>query len=261
MLNELLSIVEPVALKMKDFYDRNDREVSYKGDIDLVTQYDLAIEKELTALLSEKFPDFRIIGEESSPQDIGLQPGKVIYLDPIDGTTSFVHRFPFTAISVGVFVDKKPFGAVVASPVLGETYSAEKGKGAFCNGKPIKVSKTDKAIRSLFATGFAYDLEARRKMVPLFSQILSMSQGMRRTGSAAMDLCYVARGSFDLYYESYLKPWDMAAGILMVEEAGGKVTDINCNPHDLSQNYIIATNGIVHDEYLNAIKGFANERI
>jgi myo-inositol-1(or 4)-monophosphatase len=253
MIDRLLPIVEEAGKAFKAYYNSNDIDVTHKGEIDLVTQYDLAIEKQLTEALSRAFPDFTIIGEESSPKETTLLPGKVIYIDPIDGTTSFVHRFPFTCISVGVFVDKEPYCAVVCSPILGETYHAAKGEGAFLNGERIHVSKAAKPVDSLFATGFPYDKEFRKASVNVFARVLEISQGMRRTGSAAMDLCYVARGSFDIYYEAQLRAWDMAAGILIVQEAGGRVTDLAGDPHDLSTRLLLATNGIVHNEYLREI--------
>ncbi len=259
MLDKLLPAVERAGDRMKEFYESRDKKVAFKGEIDLVTQYDLELEKMLTDALGKAFPDFRIIGEESSPPDIGMQPGKVIYIDPIDGTTSFVHRFPFTGISVGVYVDEEPYCAAVCCPPLGETYSAMKGNGAYMNGERISVSKTDRAIRSLFSTGFSYDRVERHRQAGLFTHILDISQGMRRTGSAALDLCYVARGTFDFYYEGALKPWDIAAGILIVQEAGGKVTDMRGRPHDLGPGLVIASNGIVHDEYIKEIKAAGNE--
>jgi myo-inositol-1(or 4)-monophosphatase len=252
MLAKLLEIVSVSSAHMKDFFNA-EKEVSFKGDIDLVTQYDVAIEKELTAALSQAFPDFRIIGEESSDKNIGLQPGKVIYIDPIDGTTNFVHRFPFTCISVGVFVDKEPYCGVVSAPMLGETFSAMRGQSAYLNGKPIHVSPTSDTMRALVCTGFPYDLDARLKVIPLFTKILDCTQGMRRTGSAALDLCYVAQGVFDMYYESTLRPWDMAAGMIIVQEAGGKVTDMAGKPHDLSMQFLVASNGHLHDAFLKVM--------
>ncbi|MDR2884935.1 MAG: inositol monophosphatase [Deferribacteraceae bacterium] len=254
MIKRLLPIVESAGERFKEYYNSRDIEVTHKGEIDLVTQYDIAIEKLLTAELAKAFPDFTIIGEESSPKDTIILPGKVIYIDPIDGTTSFVHRFPFTAISVGVFVDEKPYCAVVCSPILGETYYAQRGEGAFMNGERIAVSKAERSVDALFATGFPYDREFRGEALKIFGRMLAISQGIRRTGSAAMDLCYVARGSFDMYYESQLRAWDMAAGILIVEEAGGKVSDIDGNSHDLSTRLLLATNGILHNEYLREIR-------
>ncbi|MDR2869134.1 MAG: inositol monophosphatase [Deferribacteraceae bacterium] len=249
MLARLITIAEASAARMADFF-KAEKEVSYKGEIDLVTQYDVAIEKELIAALTAAFPDFRVIGEESSDKEIGLQPGKVIYVDPIDGTTNFVHRFPFTCISIGVYIDREPYCGVVCAPILGETFSAMKGQGAFLNGKRIKVSNTDKAIRSLVATGFPYDRAVRQAVMPTFAKIIDCAQGVRRAGSAALDLCYVANGVFDLYYESSLRPWDMSAGIIIVQEAGGIVTDTRGKAHDLSTRFLVASNGLVHDEFL-----------
>ena len=254
MLEKLLPAVKRAGKRMREFYEKRDAAVSFKGEINLVTQYDLELERMLTRSLGKLFPDFKIVGEESSPTNTGLQTGKVIYIDPIDGTTSFVHRFPFACISVGVYIDEEPFCAVVCCPALGETYYAAKGEGAYLNGESIYVSKTDEAIRSLFSTGFSYDREERRKQATLFPRVLDISQGMRRTGSAALDLCYVARGTFDFYYESSLKPWDIAAGILILREAGGKVTDLCGRPHDLGPGTVVASNGIVHDEYINVLR-------
>ncbi|GAB7140134.1 inositol monophosphatase family protein [Deferribacterales bacterium RsTz2092] len=253
ILEGLLPIVKSAGSKMKQFFDSADKDVQFKGEIDLVTQYDVALERELTAAFNKVFPDFRVIGEESSPFDIGMQSGKVIYLDPIDGTTSFVHRFPFTCISAGVYIDEQPHCGVVYNPILNELFCAAKGEGAYMNGERIHVSNTDKAVRSLFATGFPYDKELRRKTVHKFAHMLDITQGMRRAGSAALDLCYVARGTFDVYYESTLRPWDMAAGIVIVEEAGGKVTDLAGKPFRLGLDYLLATNGKVHEEFLREL--------
>lgn len=254
MQRKLIEIIYDAGKELNTYFQAENMSVSYKGEIDLVTEYDIAIEKLLTAEFNKAFSDYTVIGEESSSNK-PVNSGKVIYLDPIDGTTNFVHRFPFSAISAGVAVDGELTHGVVYSPMLGELYSAEKGKGAFLNGKPIRVSAADAPIRSLFSTGFPYDREKRREATPLFYHMLDISQGMRRTGSAALDLCYTARGTFDLYYESELNPWDISVGILIVQEAGGKVTGIDGKRHDLSKNMIVASNGIVHEMFLTEMRG------
>ena len=253
MLNRLETIIKEAGKKLAVFHKEADKGVRHKGSVDLVTKYDLLIEKELTIALNKAFPDYTVIGEEGADSSIHKQ-GKVIYLDPIDGTTNFVHKLPFCAISCGMYEDGEPICACVDAPLLRETYSAEKGRGAFLNGERISVSKTVNPVEALVCTGFPYDRSKVSKIIPVLEHLLSFSRDIRRTGSASIDLCYTARGVFDVYYELDLKPWDMAAGILIVKEAGGEVTDLREQMHDLSTRLVVATNGRLHKTYLQEIK-------
>ena len=246
--DRLIAIVQQAGTLFLEGYHAH-KEVSYKSEIDLVTQYDVAVEALLKKLLGEAFPGHTLIGEESS--DGRTFPDKAIYIDPIDGTTNFVHGIPFCAISVGVWEAQEPVAGCVYNPVLEELFYAEKGKGATLNGEPIRVDTAAETLpRSLIATGFPYTkieqgddyewvLRTMRSMLP-------RTRDIRRLGSAAIDLCYVAKGTFAGFYEINLKPWDVAAGILMVQEAGGKVSREDGGPYTLDHRIIVASNGIVH---------------
>lgn len=238
--------------------------VREKSVNNLVTDADFASEKFITTEILKKFPDHAILAEESSfqnPQQLKklAQAEYIWIIDPLDGTTNFAHRLPQYAVSIAVFHNKarqksKNFQylegeiilGVIHSPVLKETFSAEKGKGARLNGKKIEVSKTKTVSKSLTVTGFPPT--NREINLPYFLAILNRCQALRRLGSAALDLAYVAAGRFDLFWEFGLSPWDIAAGALIVEEAGGRVSDTNDNLLDLFGKDILATNGRVHPE-------------
>jgi myo-inositol-1(or 4)-monophosphatase len=229
--------------------------VQYKGTVDLVTEYDVAIEKSLGKSLQEAFPDFEIIGEESTKEI--THPKKAIYIDPIDGTTNFIHGLPFCAISVGIWEDGKPVAGVVYNPVLDECFSAELGMGAFLNGKQIYVSKQRDFQQSLIATGFPYTKVKKDKdyewVLRTIANLLPITRDIRRTGSASIDLCYVACGKFEAYYECNLKPWDVAAGILIVEEALGKLSNEKGEEYTLDNHIIASSNAFVHSDLLSHI--------
>lgn len=231
------------------------KEVSFKSDIDLVTQYDVAVEALLKSLLSEAFPDHTLVGEESS--DDHTFPEKAIYIDPIDGTTNFVHGIPFCAISIGIWEGQEPVAGCVYNPVLEELFYAEKGKGATLNGEPIRVDEADTLTRSLIATGFPYTKIDKGQdytwVMKTMEQLLPCTRDIRRLGSAALDLCYTARGTFSGFYEINLKPWDVAAGILIVLEAGGAVSGADGGPYTLDQRIIVASNGAIHDALISNI--------
>ena len=225
------------------------KELTFKGSVDLVTQYDLQVELLLKEKLADAFPDYTLIGEETS--ETLTHPDKAIYIDPIDGTTNFVHGIPFCAISIGLFEQGKPKAAVVYLPILDELFRAEAGHGAFLNGEPLHVSKADSLEKSLMATGFPYTKveqgEDFKWVMHTMRNVLPYTRDIRRLGSASVDLCYVARGTFEGYYEINLKPWDVAAGWLIVEEAGGKVTKEDGSDYAIGDHIIVATNGHIHD--------------
>ena len=240
-----------IVLECRDFFlegYHTNKTVQYKGTVDLVTEYDVEIEKRLTSSLEKAFPDFVIVGEESTIEI--KHPKKAIYIDPIDGTTNFVHSLPFCAISVGLWEDGKPVAGVVYNPVLDECFSAQRGKGAFLNSKKIHVSKQNDFQQSLVATGFPYTKVQKGKdyewVLRTMANILPITRDIRRTGSASIDLCYVACGKFEAYYECNLKPWDVAAGILIVEEALGKISNENGEAYSLDDHIILSSNSLVH---------------
>lgn len=247
-ITELINIVKNCRDLFLEGYHA-DKNIRYKGTVDLVTEYDVAIEKALTAALNSAFPDYTVVGEESTERI--SHPVKAIYLDPIDGTTNFVHGLPQCAISVGVWEAGKAVMGVVYNPVLNECFSAERTKGAYLNGEKITVSKQQDFQQSLLATGFPYTKVEKGKdyewVLRTIASLLPITRDIRRFGSASIDLCYVACGKFEAYYECNLKPWDVSAGLLIVEEAGGKISNETGMAYDLDDHIIVASNGIVHD--------------
>ena len=246
-LEPLIEIITSCkTLFLEGFYASS--EVSYKGTVDLVTRYDVAIEQLLTQKLNAAFADYTVVGEEST-QEI-VHPQKAIYIDPIDGTTNFVHGIPFCAISVGVWEEGKPVMGVVYNPVLDELFTAQAGKGAFLNGKKIAVSEQKSFQQSLIATGFPYTKVQKgvdyEWVLRTMREILPITRDIRRLGAASLDLCYVAKGTFEAYFECNLKPWDVAAGVLILIEAGGMVTNDEGHTYGLDDHIIAASNGHVH---------------
>jgi myo-inositol-1(or 4)-monophosphatase len=221
---------------------------------DLVTEIDIAAEKAIFDRVRSTYPDHGTYGEESgggSP----LKEGFVWVVDPVDGTTNFSHRFPFVAVSIGLLYNGVPVVGVVYNPILKEIFTAIKGGGTLFQGKQVHVSTIQHLPRSLLATGFAYDRrETNDNNYREFCHMTQVSQGVRRAGSAALDLAGVAVGRFDGYWERGLKPWDIAAGILLVEEAGGKITSYEGGPLVLESGRILASNGLIHDQMIKELK-------
>ncbi len=252
MKKELIKIIKDAGkILKKGFY--KDKNISFKAKKDLVTQFDVEVEKYLKKKFAKKFKEFNIIAEESDNANIEFNNS--IIIDPIDGTTNFVNGVPHTAISVGVYKNKKPYLAVVYNPILDELYTAKIGKGAYLNGKKLKVSLEDNFQKSLLATGFPYtsgsDENDLNDVVKKIKDVLPLCQDLRRLGSASLDLCYVARGTYEGYYEMNLKPWDVSAGVLILTEAGGIVSNISGGEYNLFEDkYLVASNGKIHDEFI-----------
>ncbi len=227
-------------------------EVYHKGTIDLVTTADIKSEELIKKSLKEITPDIPIIGEESFSEKEKLEGVYFWIVDPLDGTTNFAHRLPWFAISVALLKEKEPILGIIYNPIVEEFFYAIKGEGAYLNEKPIKVSQKDKLIDSLLCTGFPVSkiLDSPDLFIPLFKEFMTKSQGVRRFGSAALDLAYVACGRYEGFWESYLKPWDTSAGILLVREAGGEVTDYFGNPYHPFLNTIVASNGKIHSQMI-----------
>ena len=227
--------------------------VDYKGAVNLVTNVDRQCEKTIVETIWKEYPDHEILAEE------GYGSGKKFPLkwiiDPLDGTTNYTHRFPFFCVSIGLEIKGEMALGVVYDPVRSELFLAEKGKGAFLNGQPIRISSTDDLTRSLLVTGFSYDVrETADNNLNHFCDFSIRAQGVRRTGSAAMDFCYVAMGRFDGFWELKLHPWDSAAGSLLVQEAGGRVTDFSGKSFSVYSKDVIASNGKIHDEMVKVIQ-------
>jgi myo-inositol-1(or 4)-monophosphatase len=230
-------------------------EKSHPGD--LVTIADLESEKLIVDLLHNHYPNHSILAEESGVQFVSKYPDENAFIwaiDPLDGTTNYTHNFPMVCVSIALLYQQKPVVAVVYNPIVNELFYATQGQGAFLNGAPICVSKVSEVSRSLLATGFAYDRCVNPdNNLPEFCKLTLISQGVRRMGSAALDLAYVAAGRLDGYWERGLQPWDMAAGALLVEEAGGVVTDHDQCPFQIYSGRILAANGILNSAFSEAL--------
>lgn len=217
---------------------------------DLVTEIDKKCETMIVKELSKMFPDHGILGEEGSQRNAGQ--GFQWIIDPIDGTTNFAHSHPYFAVSIGLAYLGTPIVGVIYAPLLNEMYTAAQGQGAFLNNKPIKVSTTKTLQFSLLSTGFTY--KRRGINLPNFEHFLYNTQGIRRGGAASIDLCYVAAGRIDGYWELGLKPWDITAGVCILKEAGGRITSMAGQKLDLYGRNILATNGKIHKEMLSFFK-------
>ena len=227
------------------------RSVRKKGTIDLVTEADLASESAIIETITAAFPDHAILAEESGKQ---AGSGGRWIIDPLDGTTNFAHNLPLYCVSIAFAVDEEIRAGFVLAPMLGELFVAVLDQGARLNGEPIGVSATKTLADSLLVTGFPYDHQTIfEPLMARFSRCLSASRGVRRLGSAALDLCYVANGRFDGFWEQHLKPWDTAAGFLIATEAGARTTVFSGAPYAIEKDEIVSTNGAIHDELLNLL--------
>ncbi|KAL6546223.1 Phosphatase impl1, chloroplastic [Orobanche minor] len=236
------------------------RNVTYKkGLTDLVTETDKDSEAAILGVVRENFPDHLILGEEGGL--IGDSSSDYLWcIDPIDGTTNFAHCYPSFAVSIGVLFKGKPVAASVVEFVGGpkcwntRTFTAAAGKGAFCNGDKLHVSQTDKVEQSLLVTGFGYDHDdAWSTNIELFKEFTDISRGVRRLGAASVDMCHVALGIVEAYWEYRLKPWDMAAGVLIVEEAGGMVSCMDGGKFCVFDRSVLVSNGVLHTKLLEKI--------
>ncbi len=255
-ITDLINIIKGCGgLFLEGFHA--DKSVRHKGTVDLVTEYDVAIEKRLSAELASAFGEYTIVGEESTTTIV--HPEKAIYIDPIDGTTNFVHGLPHCAVSVGVWEKGRPIMGVVFNPVLEECFYAVRGEGAYLNDRKITVSGQESFQQSLIATGFPYTKVDKgddyQWVLRTMATMLPATRDIRRLGSASIDLCYVASGRFDAYYECNLKPWDVAAGILIVEEAGGTITNEQGKAYRLDDHIIAASNGRIHNTLIGHLHG------
>jgi myo-inositol-1(or 4)-monophosphatase len=240
-------------------FGRNIR-VDKKGTIDLVTEVDVAVERMFRALIAERFPDHQVLAEEMGGSAT-VPPGPCWVFDPIDGTTNYAHGLPIFCASLALEVNGVAEVGVVFDPNRQELFTAERGGGAFLNGRPLRVSSANTLVDALLVTGFPYDVHQRLdEIVGLFSAFIGRARAVRRLGSAAIDLCYVAAGRMDGFWETDLKPWDIAAGTLIVAEAGGTVTDLAGAPFTSRGGHVLATNGHLHAPMLEVIRDFAAGR-
>ena len=220
----------------------------YKGDVDLVTEADRASEKLIVERIRQHFPSHDIVGEEGTRKDTGSD--YPWYVDPLDGTTNFAHGYPVFCVSLGVEGTDGIVAGVLYDPTRDELFAAEKGSGASLNGRPIQVSKTKKLSESLLATGFPSHKRHKNPNINFYHQLTLRSHGLRRAGSAALDLANVASGRYDGFWEFNLNPWDTAAGVLLVTEAGGTVSRFDGSPWRIDSSETLASNGILHKELM-----------
>ena len=230
--------------------------VAKKGTIDLVTEVDLECERMCRAVIAERFPGHDVLAEELDAGAAEPQASRYRWIfDPLDGTTNYAHGLPIFCASLGLQIDGRLEVGAVFDPSRRELFTAERGEGAYLNGGALSVSGASALIDAALVTGFPYDLQSREAdLVEIFGAFLGRAQAVRRLGSAAIDLCYVAAGRFEGFWEQHLKPWDVAAGALIVEEAGGRVTGIDGSPVDLAAAHLVASNGHVHDQILAVIR-------
>ena len=226
-----------------------------KGRIDLVTEHDRRSETLILQRLRERFPDHEVLAEESGLHAATAAPARWL-IDPLDGTTNFAHNYPFFAVSIAAEVAGELVAGAVYDPIRDEMFAAARGAGATLNGVAIRVSPIERIEDALLVTGFPYDVrEHPERHLPSFQAFLMRAQGIRRDGSAALNLCYLAMGRFDGFWEGNLSPWDLAAGVLMVREAGGRVTRYDGTALTLDGRQILATNGRLHAEMLEVLAG------
>ena len=228
--------------------------VEKKGAIDLVTQIDREVERMFRALIGERFPDHTILAEEYSIE--GERQARHCWVfDPVDGTTNYAHGLPIYCSAASLEIDGQPVVAAIYDPSRRELFTAERGQGAWLNGAPLSVSSADALIDSLLVTGFPYTVHADPdELLALFGDFLKRARAVRRLGSAQLDLAYVAAGRFDGFWEMHLKPWDMSAGALLVEEAGGVTTDGAGGAFSSRKGSILATNGRIHQAMGDVIR-------
>jgi len=247
---------EAGRIQMKHF--GHSHPIEYKGDFNPVTKVDKLCDQTISRIILGAFPDHDLMTEEGPFEEKG-SPWRWI-IDPLDGTTNYIHGFPCFCISIGLEVEGEVRLGVVYVPVLNELFHAEKGRGAFLKGNRISVSRIDNLERSLLCTGFPYDVHEHADFyLHYFRQFITRSFAIRRPGSAAIDLCYLAAGRFDGFWELKLHAWDVAASSLMVAEAGGKVTDFQGQPFSIYSQEILASNGLIHEEMLKVVQEVENK--
>jgi myo-inositol-1(or 4)-monophosphatase len=254
------AIAREAGARLREFFAQG-VETEYKGDVDLVTVADRTAEKLIRERLAETFPEHGVYGEEGTRER--MEGEFRWYVDPLDGTTNFAHGFPQFCVSLGLEhrpgsagadVDGTIVAGVIYDPMRDELYTAERGHGAQLNGKPIHVSRIEMLAESLVSTGFPSRKRHDSPNIHFYHEFTLRSHGVRRAGSAALDLAFVASGRLEAFWEFNLNPWDTAAGILLVEEAGGRLSDFAGGPFQLNSREVLASNGLIHDELVALFK-------
>jgi myo-inositol-1(or 4)-monophosphatase len=258
MLELAIRAAREAGAILRDYAGRQ-FQIEHKGRINLVTEADLASEHHIKELIAAHYPTHRILAEESGASDTDKESGQTSdycwIIDPLDGTTNFAHGYPFFCVSIGLERKNERIAGVVYDPTRDEIFAAERGAGATLNDRPIRVSEIDSLERSLLVSGFPYDVRERMSSyLPAWQRFLERAQAVRRDGSAALNLSYLAMGRFDGYWEFGLNAWDTAAGTLIVEEAGGRITKTDGTPFDLFTPSMLCSNGLIHDEMLEVLR-------
>ena len=248
------AVVRAGDLQMARF--GRDFAIGKKGVIDLVTEVDVEVERMFRDLIAQRFPRHHVLGEEMGGS-AAVPSGPCWVFDPIDGTTNFAHGLPIFCSSLALEIDGVPEIAAVYDPNRRELFTAERGGGAFLTGTRLRVSRAERLVDAMLVTGFPYDVHSRvDEIVGLFGAFVGRARAVRRLGSAAIDLCYVAAGRMDGFWESDLKAWDIAGGALLVVEAGGRLTGMDGAPFTSRGGHVLASNGHIHDAMLEVIRGF-----
>ena len=245
---DTMEIAREAGTLLMDFFRRRVK-IEYKGDADLVTEADRSSEALIRKRIKEKWPEHDILGEEDGLVDTGSEYRW--YVDPLDGTTNFAHGFPVFCVSMALEHKGRRIVGVIYDPTRDEMFTAVKGAGSRLNGEAMRISQTKTLAESLVATGFPSHKRHKNPNIHFYHQITLKTHGVRRAGSAALDLCCVASGRFDGFWEFNLNPWDTAAGVLIVEEAGGRVTDFSGGPFNIDSRQTVASNGLIHDALLH----------
>jgi myo-inositol-1(or 4)-monophosphatase len=229
--------------------------ISHKGDIDLVTESDVAAERLIVERIKSYYPRHSILAEESGDSQMhdGVHAEWKWIIDPLDGTTNYAHGYPCFCVSIALERAGEVVLGVIHDPIRDETFAAERGEGATLNGRRIHVSEVDELNRAMLCTGFPYDVRERGDFARHFTNFIMHAQAVRRDGSAALDLAYVAAGRFDGFWEEGLRPWDVAAGVIIVEEAGGRVSHYDGAPFHIYTPPIVASNGLIHADLMRVL--------
>ncbi len=254
MLEFAIRAAREAGAILQDFAERG-FDITHKGRINLVTEADLASEKHITELIRQQFPAHHIVAEESWQGGLSGADDYAWLIDPLDGTTNFSHGFPCYAVSIGIEHKGQSIAGVVYDPTRDEMFAAERGAGATLNGKPIHVSAVSSLEKALLVSGFPYDVRERmHEYLPAWEEFLKQAQAVRRLGAAAIDMACVANGRLDGFWEKGLHAWDTAAGWVIIEEAGGRVTKLDGSPFNNFTPSLLCTNGLIHDEMLNVLR-------
>ena len=255
-MNQVLEFAVQLAFesgRIQKSHFQESHSIYHKGEINIVTEVDLECQARIMSLIGERFPGDHIISEEKDNVFDGH--GNKWIIDPVDGTTNYAHGYPFFCTSIAYEVEGQVVCGVVYNPIFDELFFAERGKGSYLNGQRLHVSSTGEMKQALLVTGFPYDLAtSSRNNIDHFVAFLYKAQAVRRDGSAALNLSYVAAGRFDAFWELKLNPWDTAAGLLVLIEAGGMATDFEGVPFDIYKGQLVASNGVIHGEMLRILR-------